>query len=491
MLSEEIFMASRLLARLEGAARGATQAGAPEHDVSLSSDLQSSLVVKIPTFNGDLMKWRAFWELFSVSIHCNSRYANVQKFVALKSHLSGAAEKAIDGIPVSGDGYLAAVDILQKRFQRADVEKENLMKQILDAPTVHNSSDLKGMRCLIDHLSAHTRALLVLGVTTESFSNFLLPVMKDKVPERWRLDWVRQEKSSYEDFLAFLEKESLRRQQQSTPPPTSLFTELGTTATARPCDLISDHALPDHNSFQALSADCEPSADPLWADCEPSADPLWADCEPSADPLAVAEHRRLQQERKQRTRGRRLACGYVCWLCCALLVVALAAGVGVSVPLVLRLEPSAGLQQRLHTAKQILSQVPLIDGHNDLPWNIRKFVHNNLRIFNFSADLRAAEPWASSPWSHTDIGRLRRGHVGAQFWAAYVPCESQYKNAVQMALEQVDLIKRLVHQYSDYLSLALTAEERTPLVREDTAAVGSGNKAPREVLGVCYSQPIV
>ncbi|KAF0296209.1 hypothetical protein FJT64_006361 [Amphibalanus amphitrite] len=95
---------------------------------------------------------------------------------------------------------------------------------------------------------------------------------------------------------------SLRRQQQSTPPPTSLFTELGTTATARPCDLISDHALPDHNSFQALSADCEPSADPLWADCEPSADPLWADCEPSADPLAVAEHRRLQQERKQRTR---------------------------------------------------------------------------------------------------------------------------------------------------------------------------------------------
>ncbi|KAF0296208.1 putative dipeptidase [Amphibalanus amphitrite] len=112
--------------------------------------------------------------------------------------------------------------------------------------------------------------------------------------------------------------------------------------------------------------------------------------------------------------GRRLACGYVCWLCCALLVVALAAGVGVSVPLVLRLEPSAGLQQRLHTAKQILSQVPLIDGHNDLPWNIRKFVHNNLRIFNFSADLRAAEPWASSPWSHTDIGRLRRGHVGAQ-----------------------------------------------------------------------------
>ena len=220
MLAEEIFMASRLLTRLEGAASGVTQAGAPEHDVNLN-DLRSSLVVKIPTFNGDLMKWRAFWELFSVSIHSNSRYANVQKFVILKSHLSGTAEKAIDGIPVSGDGYLTAVDILQKRFQREDVERENHMKQILDTPTVHSGSDLKGMRSLVDHLSAHTRALLLLGVTTDSFSCLLLPVMKDKIPESWRLEWVRQEKSSYEDFLAFLEKEvTLRESARCTQPTT-------------------------------------------------------------------------------------------------------------------------------------------------------------------------------------------------------------------------------------------------------------------------------
>ena len=69
----------------------------------------------------------------------------------------------------------------------------------------------------------------------------------------------------------------------------------------------------------------------------------------------------------------------------------------------------------------------------------------------------------------------------AQFWAAYVPCESQYKNAVQMTLEQVDLIKRVVRQYSDYLSLALTAEGETdpaPDLSLALTAEGETNPAP-------------
>ena len=232
MLAEEIFMASRLLSRLEGTASGPTQAGTPEHAASMSNDLRSSLVVKIPKFTGDFMKWRAFWELFSVSIHSNSRYANIEKFVVLKSHLSDAAEKAIEGIPVSGEGYITAIEILQKRFQRDDIEKEALMKQLLGAPTINNASDLKAMRGLVDHLSAHTRALVTLGVTPDSFSSLLLPVMKDKLPESWRLEWIRQEKSSYEEFLEFLQKEiTLRESARSTQPTTTSATPTSSPST--------------------------------------------------------------------------------------------------------------------------------------------------------------------------------------------------------------------------------------------------------------------
>ncbi|KDR12256.1 Dipeptidase 1, partial [Zootermopsis nevadensis] len=111
--------------------------------------------------------------------------------------------------------------------------------------------------------------------------------------------------------------------------------------------------------------------------------------------------------------------------------------------------------------------------HNDLPWNIRKFVHNQLREFNFNADLRSVVPWSKSAWSHTDLLRLRRGMVGgclsvtllvvselySQFWAAYVPCESQHLNAVQLTLEQIDLIKRLIDKYAQHLQFASSAKE--------------------------------
>ncbi|XP_034944079.1 dipeptidase 1-like [Chelonus insularis] len=116
-------------------------------------------------------------------------------------------------------------------------------------------------------------------------------------------------------------------------------------------------------------------------------------------------------------------------------------------------------RERLQTVRQVLTEVPLIDGHNDLPWNIRNFVHNQLNEFDFDKDLRQVTPWSKSAWSQTDLFRLRQGMVGGQFWAAYVPCESQYLNAVQLTLEQVDLIKRLIDKYSHQMQFAESSRE--------------------------------
>ncbi len=52
--------------------------------------------------------------------------------------------------------------------------------------------------------------------------------------------------------------------------------------------------------------------------------------------------------------------------------------------------------------------------HNDLPWNLRKFLHGQLQEFDFNSDLKSTPPWSKSAWSHTDLPRLRRGLVGAQ-----------------------------------------------------------------------------
>lgn len=56
----------------------------------------------------------------------------------------------------------------------------------------------------------------------------------------------------------------------------------------------------------------------------------------------------------------------------------------------------------------------VIRRHNDLPWNIRKFLKNQLREFRFGEDLRGITPWSTSQWSHTDLRRLKEGMVSAQ-----------------------------------------------------------------------------
>ncbi|XP_037958934.1 serine/threonine-protein kinase pakD [Teleopsis dalmanni] len=146
------------------------------------------------------------------------------------------------------------------------------------------------------------------------------------------------------------------------------------------------------------------------------------------------------------------------WLAVSSILLIIGAA-SVAVPLALRVAASAPFEERLSVAEQLLDQVPLIDGHNDLPWNIRKFLHNKLNEFNFDQDLRNVMPWARSLWSHTDLQRLKKGRISAQFWAAYVPCEAQHRDAVQLTLEQIDVIKRLTDRYSPQLTTCTSSED--------------------------------
>ncbi|XP_060535679.1 dipeptidase 1-like isoform X2 [Cylas formicarius] len=157
----------------------------------------------------------------------------------------------------------------------------------------------------------------------------------------------------------------------------------------------------------------------------------------------------------------------VCLVVC-IVVATLTAGLGL--PLAMN-PPSEPLtqEQRLDLVRKLLKETPLIDGHNDLPWNLRKFVHNKLASLNLSA-IGLEEPWAQSKWSQTDIPRMRAGLLGAQFWSAYVPCKAQHLDAVQITLEQIDVIKRLVEVNSRHLRLVHSAGEIRGVHREGMIA---------------------
>ena len=101
-------------------------------------------------------------------------------------------------------------------------------------------------------------------------------------------------------------------------------------------------------------------------------------------------------------------------------------------------------------ARALLAAHPVIDGHNDLAWELRKRVH-----YDFDR-LDIARP---QPSLHTDIPRLRSGGVGAQFWSVYVPSKLAGDQAVRATLEQIDAVHTMVRRYPDTFVLATTADE--------------------------------
>jgi len=109
--------------------------------------------------------------------------------------------------------------------------------------------------------------------------------------------------------------------------------------------------------------------------------------------------------------------------------------------------------------ERVLAQTPLIDGHNDLPWEIRERFASDLDKVDLAHSTAGLPAPAGSPGLMTDIPRLRAGGVGAQFWSVYIPASVTGPAAVQMTLEQIDLTKRMCERYPADFGMAYTAAD--------------------------------
>lgn len=110
-----------------------------------------------------------------------------------------------------------------------------------------------------------------------------------------------------------------------------------------------------------------------------------------------------------------------------------------------------GLEGFLERAKALHRGTPLIDGHNDLPWQYRTRVQRAISKIDIAHRQEGIG-------LHTDIPRLREGGVGGQFWSVYVDTGLQGGDAVQATMEQIDVVYNMIRAYPDTFGLALTAD---------------------------------
>ncbi|HJP66577.1 MAG TPA: dipeptidase [Actinomycetota bacterium] len=107
-------------------------------------------------------------------------------------------------------------------------------------------------------------------------------------------------------------------------------------------------------------------------------------------------------------------------------------------------------EELLVRARAVLDAAPVIDGHNDLLYQLRDRAN-----YDFD-ELDLAE---HRPGLHTDIDRIRAGRLGGQFWSVYVPSDLPGNTAVAQTLEQIDALYEMVRRYPEVFELTRTADE--------------------------------
>ncbi|MFC7489177.1 MULTISPECIES: dipeptidase [unclassified Knoellia] len=98
----------------------------------------------------------------------------------------------------------------------------------------------------------------------------------------------------------------------------------------------------------------------------------------------------------------------------------------------------------------LLASQPVWDGHNDLPWAAREQVAYDLDRLDLGTELAT---------THTDLVRMRRGGMGAQFWSVYVDAKWAGERAVTATLEQIDFVRTMTTRYAGELALAVSAAD--------------------------------
>ena len=168
------------------------------------------LKITLPLFNGNLMKWKSFWDSYESAVHNNRKLSDVDKFNCLGSLLERSAHDAIAGLTLSAANYREAIDILQKRFGNKQIIAKH-MESLLNAEAVSSDHHQRDLRHLYDTIESHIQSLKSLGVEATAYGAMLSSVLLTKIPPDLRLLVSRKVPSSkemkIEDLLRLFEEE--------------------------------------------------------------------------------------------------------------------------------------------------------------------------------------------------------------------------------------------------------------------------------------------
>ena len=117
------------------------------------------------------------------------------------------------------------------------------------------------------------------------------------------------------------------------------------------------------------------------------------------------------------------------------------------------------------TAREVLAKSPIIDGHNDTPYQIADLFARDFSKFDLTA--LPADAFAKT---HTDIKNARAGYLGGQYWSVYVDAALPKHEAVTRTIQQIDVVRQMMARYPETFAFASTAAEVEAAVKKGKIA---------------------
>lgn len=145
--------------------------------------------LELQRFNGNKLDWLPFWEQFNQAIHENDALSSVEKFLYLRTALTGKAAASISGIQATEQNYTYVVKLLKERFGKQDVLIQEHLTQLLNLPHVKTLSDVVTLRRLDDHIHKNIAGLKTLGVKSDSYGAMLCAALFRVLPADWAVEF--------------------------------------------------------------------------------------------------------------------------------------------------------------------------------------------------------------------------------------------------------------------------------------------------------------
>ena len=134
-------------------------------------------------YDGSPHKYQLFMDSFESSVNSNHRLSGIDKFLYLRSLLKGRALSTIQGLSLTGENYVSALQLLKARFGDEKMLKATFFGAIHNLKEVTEECGVGKLRFLYDTIETNVRNLKSLGVTFEMFAPAIIPTILTKIPK--------------------------------------------------------------------------------------------------------------------------------------------------------------------------------------------------------------------------------------------------------------------------------------------------------------------